>query len=111
MKMTEPVCPYCKVSAPFSANYCLNCGRKLSPAIPSTSFSKQIIIYLVSFFLAPLGLFYAWKYLKQDDKKSKTIGAIAIALTVISVAITAWTIAGLFDWIRQLLNGTTGPDF
>jgi hypothetical protein len=111
MKMVETVCPYCKASAPFSANYCSSCGKRLRPAIPSTSFSKQIIIYLVSFFLAPFGLFYAWKYLNQDDKKSKTIGSVAIALTVLSVAIAAWTIIGLFDWIRQLLNAMTGPDF
>jgi hypothetical protein len=101
-KMAETVCPHCKAPAPSSANYCSNCGTRL--VIPSTSFSKQIIIYLVSFFLAPFGLFYAWKYLKQKDRKSKIIGITAIVLTVISAAIAVWTVVGMLDWIRQLLT-------
>jgi hypothetical protein len=104
----DSVCPYCKTLAPYSANYCSSCGKRLRQTIPSTSFSKQIIIYLVSFLLAPLGLFYAWKYLKQDDKISRTIGIIAIALTAISIALTVWTAFGLFDYIRQLLNVMAG---
>jgi hypothetical protein len=64
---------------------------------PATSVSKQIIVYLISLFLAPLGLWYAWKYLKQDDRKSKIIGAVVIALTILSLAVTIWTAVGLFN--------------
>jgi hypothetical protein len=68
---------------------------------PATSVSKQIIVYLISFFLAPLGLWYAWKYLKQDDRKSKIIGAVVIALTIVSIAFAIWTAVGLFNSISQ----------
>jgi TRAP-type C4-dicarboxylate transport system permease small subunit len=71
--------------------------------LPSTSVSRQIIVYLISFFLAPLGLWYAWKYLKQDDQTSKTIGAVAIILTLVAVALTIWTTAGLFASLSPYL--------
>jgi TRAP-type C4-dicarboxylate transport system permease small subunit len=104
------VCPNCKISSPLSSNFCPNCGRRLQAIVPSTSVSKQILIYLISFFLAPFGLWYAWKYLKQDNKKSKAIGYVAIALTVISIAITIGTMAALFNSLRQLFNLLTGFD-
>ena len=102
------VCPSCNASSPSSANYCPGCGRRLRPIIPSTSASKQIVIYLISFFLAPFGLLYAWKYLKQGNRKSKTIAYVAIALTAISIVITVWTMAALFNSLRQLFNLLTG---
>jgi hypothetical protein len=102
------VCPACKASSPASANFCPNCGRRFRLIIPSASISKQVIIYLISFFLAPFGLWYAWKYLQQDSKKFKTIAYVAIALSVISVAITIWTMAALFNPLRQLFNLLTG---
>jgi hypothetical protein len=74
----------------------------------ATTVSKQIIVYLISFFVAPFGLWYAWKYLKQGDNKSKEIAIVAIALTIISVAITIWATAGLFNSINQLMKSLSG---
>jgi hypothetical protein len=101
-------CPACNASVPSSANYCLNCGKRLRTIPPATSVLKQTVVYLVSFFLAPLGLWYAWKYLKQEDNKSRAIGVVAIVLTVISVAITVWTTARLFNSASQLLKSLSG---
>ena len=78
---------------------------------PATSISRQIIVYLISFFLAPLGLWYAWKYLKQDDQTSKIIGTVAIALTIVAVALTIWTTAGLFSSVSQYLNSLRSLGF
>jgi hypothetical protein len=102
------VCSACNASVPSSANFCPNCGKGLRAIPPATTLSRQIIVYLISFFVAPFGLWYAWKYLKQEDIKSRKIGIAAIALTVISIAITFWTMAGLYNSVSQymrLLNG------
>jgi hypothetical protein len=102
------VCSACNASRPSSVNFCPNCGRRLRAIPPATTLSRQIIVYLISFFLAPFGLWFAWKYLKQGDNKSKRIGVAAIALTIISVAITIWTMAGLYNSVShymRLLNG------
>ena len=75
---------------------------------PATSVSRQIIVYLISFFLAPLGLWYAWKYLKQDDQTSKIIGTVALALTIVAVSLTIWMTAGLYISVSQYYNSLRG---
>jgi predicted permease len=102
------VCSTCHTAVPPPANFCHNCGKPLRTMPPSTSVSMQIIIYLISFFIAPLGLWYAWKYLKRDDQKSKIIGIVAIALTLVAVAIAVWTMAELFNLSRQFWNSLSG---
>jgi hypothetical protein len=98
------ICSACNAQMLSSAKFCSNCGRLLRTMAPSTSVSKQIIVYLVSFFLAPFGLWHAWKYLKQEDRKSKIIGAVAIALTLVAVAVAIWTTAGLINSVGVYLN-------
>jgi hypothetical protein len=104
----EMTCPDCSSPLSLSTNFCANCGKRLRTIALSTSIAKQIIVYLVSFFLAPLGLWYAWKYLRQEDNKSKAIGGVAIALTVLSIALTIWTVAGLFNSAGPLLKSLIG---
>lgn len=79
------VCPSCQAVVTTTANFCSQCGRKLKNAPLSTSAAKQIIIYLVSFFLAPFGLGYAFIYLKQSNTKARTIGIISLVLTVLAI--------------------------
>lgn len=79
------VCPSCQAVTSTTANFCSQCGKKLKNAPLSTSVAKQIVIYLVSFFLAPFGLGYAFIYLKQPDAKTRTIGIISLALTVCAI--------------------------
>ena len=102
--LPEKVCPACNAVLPIAANFCLNCGKRLRTKPAATSVSKQLIVYLVSFFLAPLGLWYAWRYLREGDQKSKTIGMVAIALTIISIAFAIWTTAELFNSFSQYLR-------
>lgn len=78
-------CPKCKTEVSETAYFCSNCGHALRSRPEDTSISKQLIVYFVSFFLAPFGLGYAFKYLNQSDKKSKTIGIISLVLTFIAI--------------------------
>jgi hypothetical protein len=105
------VCSFCHAPMMSSANFCSNCGKALRAIPPATSVARQIIVYLISFFLAPFGFWYAWKYLKQDDPISKRIGAVAIALTIVAIALAIWTTAGLFHSVNQYLNSLGGLGF
>jgi len=86
----QTTCIYCKGGISLSDYFCPNCGKKLKEKLLSTTFSKQLLIYLVSFFLPPLGIWPAIKYLRQQDEKSKKIGLTAIFLTIISIVATSW---------------------
>jgi ABC-type Co2+ transport system permease subunit len=69
-----------------------------------TSVSKQIVIYFVSLFVAPFGYWYAWKYLRAGDNKSKRIGIIATILTTISLIVTALTLRIALDSLTQSIS-------
>lgn len=98
-------CPKCKAAAkeeaeprPYdgrevseTAYFCSNCGQSLKSRPEDTSIPKQIVIYFVSFVLAPFGLVYAFRYLNQPDKKSKIIGAISLVLTILAIIAVIFT--------------------
>ncbi len=105
----QKVCPRCKAEISEAAYFCSNCGRKLKSTPEDTSTPKQILIYFVSFFLAPFGLGYAFKYLKQSDRKSKIIGTISLVLTFVAIAavifISKKYIEKEYDLINLINNG------
>ncbi len=71
----------------------------------STTFLRQLLIYSVSLFLPPLGIWPAIKYLRQQDEKSKKIGLVALFLTIISIVITSWlTISFINSFNKELGN-------
>nr|MBI5455359.1 hypothetical protein [Candidatus Levybacteria bacterium] len=93
--MEKSQCKYCNFIILSSYYFCPNCGKKLHEPPLSISIGKQIGIYLLSFFLPPLGLMPAFRYIKQSDPKSKTVGIIALLLTIISVVISIQLINSL----------------
>ncbi|MFA6533261.1 MAG: hypothetical protein WCT22_04680, partial [Patescibacteria group bacterium] len=84
--------------------FCPNCSKELKEKVPEVSIAKQILIYFVSFFLAPLGLGWGLKYVRSTDNKVKTIGIISIALTVLSIVLISMVFKGFIDQYTKLLN-------
>ncbi len=102
------VCPFCHVPSPPGAYFCGNCGHPLRKAPLSISIGKQIQIYLVSFLAPPFGLVYAWQYLREESDKSKIIGMVAVALTILSIVIAWDIIKPIWDSLNQNLNAFNG---
>jgi hypothetical protein len=98
-------CPRCNKPITADANYCAYCGRPLKDGALSISVSRQVVIYLISFFLAPFGLGYVWKYFKQGDSKSKEIALIALILTVAAIIVMFWTTSAFMSSYVEQLNG------
>jgi len=84
----SPKCPRCHTEVRTTDYFCFNCGKNLKPAPPRTDAAAQIILYLKSFLIPPFGIFWALKYLKQSDYKSRVIGITAVILTLVSFIIT-----------------------
>lgn len=81
-------CPACNTEINSGFYFCPNCGKKIKDKLLSTSIAKQIIYFLVSALLPPIGLWWAVKYLRQTDKVSKKIGIAIIIITIIATAVT-----------------------
>ncbi|MBI5079243.1 zinc ribbon domain-containing protein [Candidatus Wolfebacteria bacterium] len=93
----EISCPSCQAILPADAYFCSQCGVKLKNLFISTSISKQAIIYFISFFLAPFGLAYVFRYLKQSDSKARKIGIAALILTILGISLTILTAKVFMD--------------
>ncbi len=101
---TTIICPRCHFISQEDSYFCPNCGNKLRIKPPSTSWIKQIGVYALSFFLPPLGLWPAVKYLKQPDRKSKIIGGVAVFLTVVSLVLTVITFNQMYKTVSQQMQ-------
>ena len=100
----EPICQFCRAPITETNNFCPNCGANLKGASVSLSAGRKTYIYLFSFFLAPLGLGYAYKYLKQKDPKIKKVGYIVIAITILAIILMVWFTSAFTSWELRTLN-------
>ncbi|MFA6081490.1 MAG: zinc ribbon domain-containing protein [Patescibacteria group bacterium] len=98
------LCPSCRFKVQEDWFFCPNCSKTLKEKTPEITFSKQILIYFVSFFLAPLGLGWGLKYVRSPDKKVRTIGIISIVLTVLSIILISMVFKGFIDQYSKILN-------
>lgn len=84
--------------------FCAQCGKKIKDPPVSTTVSKQIGIYATSVLLPPLGFWPGVHYLMQNDQKAKTIGLIAIILSIISTFASIWIGIGVMNSISKTIN-------
>ncbi len=94
-------CVFCQSEISPAAFFCPVCGKKVRETPLSASLVKQVGIYLVSFFLPPLGLIPALKYLRQGNPKLKNIGLIAVALTVFSILISVYLAVSISNELNR----------
>lgn len=100
--MNQQLCRFC--NSPVSANFffCPTCGKKLHE--PPITIGKQIGIYALSILLPPLGLWPGIKYVLQKDEKTKTVGIIAIILTILSTIVTLWFFSNIITGITSSIS-------
>lgn len=97
----DNLCKSCKREMPMDANFCPYCGARISTDI---SLSRQVTIYALSLALPPIGFWYGYKYLKEKNDVSQKIGITAIFLTLVSLAITFWTLYGMYAALYQTIG-------
>ena len=97
-------CPVCHLEVRPSDYFCFNCGKNLKPKPLSTSLTKQILIYLESIFLPPMGFLWGIRYLRQKGSASRAIAIIAIILTVVSLVLLIKFTNDLAKIINEQVN-------
>ena len=100
--MERTTCKFCGQTVLSNYYFCPYCGKKLIE--PPITALKEISVYLLSFFLPPLGLWPGVKYLLQKNERARRVGSITILLTIVSIVITVWISIGLLNNISQTLN-------
>lgn len=79
------------------------CGKPREETLP-ISVGRQVFMYLVSFFLAPVGLWWGIRYLKASDSKRRTIGIIIVCLTAGAILLMILGIAAVMGEYSKILN-------
>lgn len=105
------ICPKCSLPILAEFYFCPNCGKQLRHKPISVSIAKQIGVYLLSFFLPPLGLYPGFKYIAKGDTKTKMAGWIAVFLTLISVAIAIYFFASFMQHYSKALDQLSKGQF
>ena len=73
--------------------------------------ANQAVLYIGCLLLPPLGFWWGYKYIKQEDSKSKTIGMIAIVLTIISLIGVFVVTKNVIDKVNKQLNSSSFMGF
>lgn len=107
------VCPVCQKPMQPDWLVCPYCGGIKAVTSPSlsTSVGKQIMMYSVSFFLAPLGLGWGIKYAKSTDPEAKRVGYVIIGLTVFAVIFLLVSVGGAMSYYGKLLNSVSSGTY
>lgn len=64
----------------------------------------QALLYIGSIFLPPMGIVWGWKYLKQSDQKSRIVGMVAIAITVVVLLWATYYTMNVINTVRGQVN-------
>lgn len=103
-EMDETLCSNCRATIQAIWFFCPNCGKVLKEKPISVSIGKQILVYVVSFFFAPLGLMWGVKYVRNSNTKTKIIGLISIILTFLALGLTLYTFSSVMGRYSIMLN-------
>ena len=95
------ICPSCHMQVRMTDFYCFNCGHNLHEPPPSLFGVNQILLYVGSVLVPPMGIFWALKYLRSKDTNSRIIGWIAVGLTVLAVLFYVKQLTGVINEVSK----------
>jgi predicted nucleic acid-binding Zn ribbon protein len=102
------LCPVCHQPVEEADYFCRNCGRNLRKKPLSTSAGKQILVYLGSIFLFPLGFIWGIRYIREYNRAAKTTGLICLIISVLVlfavIYVTFMIISGINNQVNQQLQ-------
>lgn len=97
-------CSVCHQPISLNNYFCANCGKNLRPQPLSTSTSTQVMLYLKSLLLPPLGIIWGIRYLRQSDVSSKLVGLFTILITIIEIVFLIQTTVYTVNTVNQQIN-------
>lgn len=80
-------CPSCKKEVTAGVSFCSYCGHKLNPRGVVLTSTQKIRIYLISFFLSPLGLIWFFKYFRSDKLENRKVAYTSLIITLVPLVL------------------------
>jgi hypothetical protein len=107
MVQVPKVCPQCHIAVRATDFFCFNCGKSLKEKPKPVGILSQLILYIGCFLLPPLGFWWGFKYMRQDDSKSKMVGVVCIVLTVVALVAVFVLTQNIANTLNQQVNSAT----
>lgn len=80
-------CPFCNKDIEPSNNFCPNCGKQIPEGNVDFPSGQKVKIYILSALLAPLGLYWFFKYFKNENPNKRRVAYTALYITVVMIII------------------------
>lgn len=103
-QISTPICSSCHIVVRPTDYFCYNCGKNLRPKPLSISWENQVLIYIGSVLLPPMGFIWGFRYLREKEEKSKMIGIVAIILTIVVLVVVLKLSIDLINTINTQVN-------
>ncbi len=99
-------CPNCGKELNEILNFCPYCGKEIEPQKKELSLGNKVKIYIGSLVLAPFGLYWFFKYFR--DEKNKKVAYISLVITIISLVTATVVTIGYINSINDYLDKYNG---
>jgi hypothetical protein len=103
----EPICAVCKKEVRPEDIFCPHCGAKLIQTNAPLSTGQKIKIYVVTVLLAPLGIYWFFKYFRNTDPQKRHVAYAVLWITLIMLALIAGSTVYIMDFYTKYLNTYT----
>lgn len=80
-------CPFCNNKIDPTAIFCPNCGKKLPERNAPLTTGKKIKIYLLSVLLAPFGLYWFFKFFKNENPENRKTALCSLYITIFMIIV------------------------
>jgi uncharacterized membrane protein YvbJ len=99
------VCPKCGLNINDNDAFCSHCGEQIVSNI-SLSKAQKIKVYVLSFLLAPFGLYWFFKYRKENDPEKILVAKRVLWITIATILFMLISSIMAANSYSKLLNGS-----
>jgi uncharacterized membrane protein YvbJ len=98
------LCPNCKKEMDDGNNFCPHCGHKSDTTKMALTSTQRRRIYLASFFLTPLGLYWFFKYFRDDKPENRKVAYISLIFTFVPLILIVVTIGKYVNSLSGVID-------
>jgi len=81
------LCPFCNNKIEPYDKFCSKCGNEIPKSTVPLSTFQKIKIYTLCVLLAPFGIYWFFKYFKNEDPEKKKVAYISLFITILMLIV------------------------